>query len=377
MHRAARWRRAERVLDEVGHDLQHTVRVADRPSPRRPPARRGRLRRREPHPRSAAPPRVPPPRDRSARGRWRTRAGSCARGRAGRARGARASALPRGSSPPPPREAPRRPRAPRRSRESRSAASSARGSRRAGSCARPLVAFCSCSAISLNEVASSASSAEPSTGTGSGDTPSARLRLASATRRTGRAIARAVRKEPIAARAAAMAPAISSARRKGCQSAKLERLRAEQHEATALDVARREEIRLAVDRDRASRRSPGANVGQMLALEIRRRLASRSTTSISLVLLLEERLQPLQPREREQDVGLVLPLRDEVGLVGEVVEVRPLDGPPRQHDADGERHADRDHDDDDDREEETSAERREPPRAHGAGRPCTRLRGRS
>ena len=31
MHRAAGRRRAERVLDEVGHDLEHPVRVADRP----------------------------------------------------------------------------------------------------------------------------------------------------------------------------------------------------------------------------------------------------------------------------------------------------------------------------------------------------------
>ena len=142
-------------------------------------------------------------------------------------------------------------------------------------------------------------------------------------------------------------------------------LRAEQHEATALDVARSEEIGLSVDRDRAPGGAPRADVGEMLPLEIRRRLLQVDDLD-SLLLLLEERLQSLQPREREQDVGLVLPLRDEVCLVGEVVEVGPLDGSSRQRDPDGEGDADRDHDDDDDREEETSAERREPPRAHGA-----------
>ena len=66
------------------------------------------------------------------------------------------------------------------------------------------------------------------------------------------------------------------------------------------------------------------------------------------------------------DVRLALPLGDEVGLVGEVVEVRPLDRLAREHDADRERHADGEDDDDEYREEETPAERREPPRAHGA-----------
>ena len=53
--------------------------------------------------------------------------------------------------------------------------------------------------------------------------------------------------------------------------------------------------------------------------------------------------------------------------MGEVVEVGSFDGSPRQRDADGERHADRDHDDDDDREEQTSTERRKPPRSTGNG----------
>ena len=94
--------------------------------------------------------------------------------------------------------------------------------------------------------------------------------------------------------------------------------------------------------------------------------AFKPTTSIRWFCFVEERLEPFEPREREQDVRLALPLGDEVGLVGEVVEVRPLDGLPREHDADRERHADGEDDDDEYREEETPAERREPPRAHGA-----------
>ena len=93
---------------------------------------------------------------------------------------------------------------------------------------------------------------------------------------------------------------------------------------------------------------------------------ARSTILICWFCFVEERLQALQPREREQDVELALPLGDEVGLVGEVVEVRPLDRLPREHDADRERHADGEDDDDDYREEETPAQRREPPHAHGA-----------
>ena len=85
-----------------------------------------------------------------------------------------------------------------------------------------------------------------------------------------------------------------------------------------------------------------------------------------LVLLLEEWPEPFEPREREQHVRLALPLGDEVGLVGEVVDVRALDRLTREHDADRERHADREDDDDEYREEQTPAERREPPRAHGA-----------
>ena len=99
----------------------------------------------------------------------------------------------------------------------------------------------------------------------------------------------------MAASPAAMAPAMSSARRNGCQSAKLERLRTEQHEAAALDVAGGEEIRLAVDGGRALRRSPSAHVGEVLALEVRRRLVKVDDLDL-LVLLLEEGLQPLEPR---------------------------------------------------------------------------------
>ena len=73
--------------------------------------------------------------------------------------------------------------------------------------------------MSLNVCASIASSAEPPRGTGSGETPSARLRLASATRRTGPAIQREMTSEPNAASAAPIAPAISSARRNGPQPA--------------------------------------------------------------------------------------------------------------------------------------------------------------
>ncbi len=170
----------------------------------------------------------------------------------------------------------------------------------------------------------------------------------------------------MAASPAAMAPAMSSARRNGCQSAKLGRLRTEQDEAAALDVARGEEVRLAVDRDRALHRPPCANVGQVRRRSRYAEGSSRSTTLICWFCFSRKRLQPLQPRERQQDVGLVLALCDEVGLVREVVEVGALDGSPRQRDPDGERHADRDHDDDDDREEQTSTERREPPHAHGA-----------
>ena len=71
-----------------------------------------------------------------------------------------------------------------------------------------LTSLASCAARSLNAFASVASSAAPSTGTGSGCSPRARLPLASATRRTGRAMRRARRN----ATTAASAPPTSAAR---------------------------------------------------------------------------------------------------------------------------------------------------------------------
>ena len=126
-HLAAARRQPQRVLDEVGDDLQHAVGVGDRRRGARPRRRQrdaegfrlrpvaARRRRRRPRP------------GRSRSGGRRSRCGSSGRGRAGRRRVARAARPRRRSSPPPARRRPRRHAAPPHSRRSRSAASSARG----------------------------------------------------------------------------------------------------------------------------------------------------------------------------------------------------------------------------------------------------------
>src|SRR5581483_3690898 len=143
--------------------------------------------------------------------------------------------------------------------------------------------------------------------------------------------------------------------------------RAQEHEPeprppAAFDRAGRDQVTLALDLDRArherlARELQPLRVGQV------RRVPVEVDDPDQLVLLGEERPHVLEPAERAQ-AGLLLVL-DQLRLAGEAVEVRVLDGAPRQDRADAEGDPDRGDHDQDRGEEEELAKRQEPPGPHG------------
>src|SRR5205807_5153561 len=103
---------------------------------------------------------------------------------------------------------------------------------------------------------------------------------------------------------------------------RLQRRGPEEHEALALDVSCREEIVVALVADVSLRRSAAPNPRPLVVAQERRGLAERDDDE-ALVLLVEERLQ--RPEMRERHERLPLALREQVRLVAEIVQVRPLD----------------------------------------------------
>ena len=124
-------------------------------------------------------------------------------------------------------------------------------------------------------------------------------------------------------------------------------LRPQQDEGLGAHTLRREVVVAAADSHRPLRRPP-------LRERVSRRLRQGSCVEpVGLVLLGEDRPHGLQVRERRHRDAL--PGDDQRRLVGDVLQSRLVDGPPREHQAETERQADAQHDDQQDRLEEPCA----------------------
>ena len=136
-----------------------------------------------------------------------------------------------------------------------------------------------------------------------------------------------------------------------------------------MDEAGRVEVARPVDGLRPLHALLRANVGDPVAREPRRG-AVEPRLDHELALALQRRPQRRKPGERKH--GLVLAGGEEIGLVCDAAQRRPLDLAARQQRAEHERQADGEDDDQDDRREQPRSQRVEPDHCRAALYPAPR-----